>query len=312
MKVYDCFTFYNEFELLELRLQSLWDVVDYFVIVEANRKHTGEPKTFNFWERQDEFKDFLPKIRFVPADLSNVSFNGVGDWSIENAQRNAIMHGLIDAQPDDLTLISDLDEIPSPSVFRRLNENRLAITGFYITPPLILKEQISIPAQLLVPAMNFLEVGAIALAQTFHYYYFDWVSRDTWQGTVLVKRKNLPSPQHIRNLRNHLPRVAGGGYHFSYMGGVDRVVEKMTAIVEGNELVEKSGGKFIDKKHVEEAMANGTDIYNREGISESQFCPCDVNNIKLPGLKEFLRKYPHFLREPEKYFRENDNGATDL
>lgn len=135
MKVYDCFTFYNEFELLELRLRSLWDVVDYFVIVEANRKHTGEPKIFNFWERQDEFKDFLPKIRFVPADMSNVPFKGVGDWAIENAQRNAIMQGLVDAEPDDLILISDLDEIPNPEIFPSLSDNRLAITGFYITPP---------------------------------------------------------------------------------------------------------------------------------------------------------------------------------
>ena len=114
MKVYDCFTFYNEFELLELRLQALWDVVDCFVIVEANRKHNGEPKIFNFWEQQADFKEFLPKIRFIPADLSNVPFSGAGDWSIENAQRNAIMNGLDDAQPDDLIMSSRSPSCPSP------------------------------------------------------------------------------------------------------------------------------------------------------------------------------------------------------
>ena len=84
------------------------------------------------------------------------------------------------------------------------------------------------------------------------------------------------------------------------------MINKMTSIVDGNELVEKSGGKFIDKKHVEEAMAKGTDVYNRQGINASQFYPYDANNIKLSGLRDFLKKYPHFLREPEKYFREND------
>ncbi len=50
VKVYDCFTFYNEFELLELRLRALWDVVDYFVLVEADRTHTNKPKPFYFYE----------------------------------------------------------------------------------------------------------------------------------------------------------------------------------------------------------------------------------------------------------------------
>lgn len=303
MKVYDCFTFYNEFELLELRLKSLWNVVDHFVIVEANRKYTGAPKIFNFWERQDEFKDFLPKIRFVPADLSNVPFKGVGDWAIENAQRNAIMQGLVDAEPDDLILISDLDEIPAPDVFQRLRDNNLTLMGFYVSPPLVRKEQVGIPAQLLVPAINYLEIGATALSQTLHYYYFDWISRDPWHGTVMVKRKNLTTPQHMRNLRNTLPFASLGGYHFSYMGGIDRVIKKMTSIVDGNELVVQSDGKVIDRKHVEEAMANGTDVYNRQDV---QFFSYDANNIKLPGLREFLQKYPHLLREPEKYFREND------
>lgn len=48
MKVYDCFTFYNEFELLELRLKALWDVVDCFVIVEADKTHTNQPKPFQW------------------------------------------------------------------------------------------------------------------------------------------------------------------------------------------------------------------------------------------------------------------------
>lgn len=302
MKIYDCFTFYNEFELLELRLKSLWDIADYFVIVEANRKHNGEPKDFNFPKRAEEFKKFWPKIRFINADLSDVPFKGVGDWSLENAQRNMILRGINDAQPDDLILISDLDEIPAPDIFQRLQENKIALIAPQVLPMTIANKGATFPAQLLVPAIHFLELGAIAMEQKAFCYYFDWLSSETWHGTILTKRKNLTMPQAMRDLRNHLPRVHEGGYHFGYMGGVDRVINKMKSIVDGNELVVRSGGKLIDRKHVEESMAKGTDLYGRKGLPESQASPYDVKNIRLPHLNEFLRKYPHFLREPEKYF----------
>ena len=123
MSVYDCFTFYNEFELLELRLRALWDVVDGFVIVEANRKHNGESKNFLLRELYES----SPKIRCVSVDLSNVPYGGTGDWSIENAQRNAIAYGLEDTAPDDLILIGDADEIIAPDVFRRLRENQIEL-----------------------------------------------------------------------------------------------------------------------------------------------------------------------------------------
>lgn len=215
MKIYDCFTFYNEFELLELRLKSLWDVVDYFVIVEANKTHTNKPKPYYFWERQDEFREFFPKILHLPVEM-NVPFKGVGDWSIENAQRNAIMHGLEDAEPDDLIMISDLDEIPAPDIFQRLRDNQIELYAPQVIPTT--NSNIMVPAQLLVPAMIYLEFGAIVMAQTFHFYYFDWKCDGTWPGTILTKRKNLSTPQALRNLRELLPRAMGGGVSFFLHG----------------------------------------------------------------------------------------------
>ena len=128
LKVYDCFTFYNEFELLELRLKSLWDMVDYFVLVEADKTQNNVPKPFYFGERISEFKEFLPKIRHVPMRM-NVAYKGKGDWTIENEQRNSIIYGLTDAAPDDLIFISDLDEIPDHDILQRLRENRAPLIG---------------------------------------------------------------------------------------------------------------------------------------------------------------------------------------
>ena len=303
MRIYDCFTFYNEFELLELRLKSLWNVADYFVIVEGNRTFTGKPKDFNFPKRAEEFKAFWSKIRFINADLSKVPFKGTGDWSIENAQRNAIMHGLNDAQPDDLIMISDLDEIPAPDTLQRLHE--VTVIAPAVLPLTVATGKKTFPAQLLVPASHFLEYGAIVMEQKLFCYYLDKSSLAPWYGTILNKRKNLTMPQAMRDMRHILPRVANGGYHFSYMGGVDRVINKMTSIVDGNELVVRSGGKFIERAHVEKAMVNGTDAYDRKNIPESHYYPYDARNIRLPHLEEFLKKYPHFLHEPKKFFGEN-------
>ncbi|MBE8952692.1 MAG: hypothetical protein SR1Q7_06070 [Quinella sp. 1Q7] len=192
MKIYDCFTFYNEFELLELRLKALWDVVDYFVLVEADRTHTNKPKPFYFYEYQDDFKEFLPKLRFIPAYLSNLPYKGTGDWSIENFQRNAIMNGLVDAQPDDLIMISDMDEIPEPDVLKNLDKT-----------PLIDHEDVN--------ALDMLNIGwELAMSQKFFYYYFDLISKVSWQGTTLIKRSRLKTPQHLRLRRNKVSRVGGG------------------------------------------------------------------------------------------------------
>lgn len=136
MKVYDCFTFYNEFELLELRLKSLWDMVDYFVLVEADKTQNNKPKPFYFGERISEFKEFLPKIRHIPLKIE-VDYKGGGDWQIEHGQRNSIMYGLNDAEPDDLIFISDVDEIPAPDILHRIEKNKeTLISQCPITPPL--------------------------------------------------------------------------------------------------------------------------------------------------------------------------------
>ena len=299
MKVYDCFTFYNEFALLELRLRALWDVVDYFVIVEANMKHNGEPKEFTFLKRAEEFREFWSKIRFVNADLSKVPFKGVGDWSLENAQRNMILRGINDAEPNDLIMISDLDEIPAPDIFRRLQENKITLIAPRVLPLTVANKGAIFPAQLLMPAMNFLELGAIVMAQKFHYYYFDRITKTEWHGTILTRRKNLTMPQEFRNLREILPRVPDGGYHFSWMGGVDRVIDKVTSIVEGNIEIVKTGGKMSDRKYVEEGLENGTYVSREENL---RAYPYDAREIRLPHVDTFLKKYPHFLRDPEKYF----------
>ncbi|MFA6665763.1 MAG: beta-1,4-N-acetylgalactosaminyltransferase, partial [Armatimonadota bacterium] len=68
MKVYDCFTFFNELELLELRLKLLNDVVDYFVLVESNKTFKNKDKEFVFEANKSMFEEYLAKIIYIRVE----------------------------------------------------------------------------------------------------------------------------------------------------------------------------------------------------------------------------------------------------
>lgn len=289
MKVFDCFPFFNEFELLELRLETFYDIVDYFVIVEADKTHANIPKPFNFYERRDEFKKYFPKIHYI-MDTTVVPYKGAGDWSIENNQRNSIAKGLSAAEPDDLIMISDLDEFPNPAMLKTLiesfsDENKFVdFIAFYDTTPYT-KNQL-VPFHSGMRINRFLDLSPVGCQQIFHSYYFDWVNRDLpWSGTVIGKFKHMESPQAFRNARKILPRIVDGGWHFSSMGGVEKFWEKVRSAPDFQKV------SNADKDFLEAAMKSGKYL-----IGGAKFVSCDVDEIKLPALKNFLKKYPHFIR----------------
>lgn len=117
--VYDCFTFFNELDLLEIRLNTLNAVVDRFVIAEATRTYRGQPKELLFEKNRARYAAFADKIVYlvvddllpeeeVARDIMNLP------WVNENRQRNALVQGLVGAKEDDVILVSDVDEIPRP------------------------------------------------------------------------------------------------------------------------------------------------------------------------------------------------------
>ena len=113
--IYDCFTFFNELDLLEIRLNILYEKVDFFVIVEANKTHTGKDKPFYVQESFARFERFKEKIKYIQV----TDMPSGNAWTLENFQRNCIMRGLDKLADDDIVAISDLDEIINPDVFNR-------------------------------------------------------------------------------------------------------------------------------------------------------------------------------------------------
>jgi beta-1,4-mannosyl-glycoprotein beta-1,4-N-acetylglucosaminyltransferase len=104
MRIYDCFSYWDEDLLLEFRLNILNDYVDYFVIVEGNKTWQNNFKNLNF--NINKFSKFKDKIIYIPVeDLPD----GDDPYKRENHQRNAIIRGLTNASKNDLIIISDLD-----------------------------------------------------------------------------------------------------------------------------------------------------------------------------------------------------------
>lgn len=106
--IYDTFMFFNELELLELRLNELNGVVDKFVLVEATRTFTNKPKPLYYAENKQRFSQFNDKIIHIIVDDSPDSDN---PWVLDRYQKNCVGRGLRNAAPDDIVVFSDADEI---------------------------------------------------------------------------------------------------------------------------------------------------------------------------------------------------------
>src|SRR5580658_5545912 len=118
MRIFDTFLFDGELDLLEHRLRETFDLVDVFVLVEAAETFRGEKKPLVFRENRVRFAWAASKIRHVALD--SLGAPGLSPWSREALQRNAIMLGLRDADPADIVLILDADEIVARPLLERL------------------------------------------------------------------------------------------------------------------------------------------------------------------------------------------------
>lgn len=206
-KVYDCFPFFNELELLEIRLNELDDAVDYFVIVESIETQRGGEKPLFFLENRERFAPFLHKIIHIIIDERHPEF---GLWERENYQRNGILRGLKKCKDRDIILISDLDEIPRnhliPHIKTEIKRRTLKYLYFQM-----------------------------------HMYRFHLNRRHPtdflWDGTVATTYGYLKqkSPQYIRDKRGKGWGFKNAGWHFTWMGGLERIRKKFHSVVEGTD-----------------------------------------------------------------------------
>jgi hypothetical protein len=219
--IVDGFMFFNELELLEIRLHELADVVDRFVLVEARETFSLQPKPLHFYENRSRFSDFLSRIDHRVIDRFP---DRTSPWAAEIYQRNYLSSAFADCAPDDILVYSDLDEIPAAAAFF----------------PEIAAD------------------GPVALEQQQYYIYLNcrFVSDPLRKAKVFRRRdlERLPTLQQLRQMQH--PVVPNGGWHFSSLGGLDgaaNISYKLSAYAHQ----ELNRARYKSEKNYRRALAAG-------------------------------------------------------
>ena len=256
MKIFDCFMYFDEEVVLDVRLNTLDKYVDYFVIVESSFTHKGDNKNLMF--NHNKFEKFKNKIIYLvydkqPKGIEVVNENDSEDEKSgkyilnaalrENGQRNFIQNGLNKAEDNDIILISDVDEIPNLS---EVNFNNIS-------------EKI------------------IMFHQDMFYYKFDLkIPNLLWTGTKGCRKKYLLSPQWLRNVkdRKYFPFridilfsekkyssvkfISNGGWHFSNIKTAEEIEYKLKSYLHHREFDEQS----LSVEEIQNIIENKKAIYD--------------------------------------------------
>lgn len=218
MAVFDCFTYFDELDVLELRMRELWDCVDVFVAVEANITFAGAPKPYWLTEHVATLGSLAEKLRIFRVDDLPVA--RTNRWPTEIRQRNAIRDALreIGAQPSDTILLSDVDEIPRADAVRA-------------AAALLEDDQV------------------LAFELDVFWYRLDllFAERTDWRPSRACRGALLDvlTPSEIRAMYRPPETVLGdAGWHFSYLaprGGSDDLVQRKLAAFSHHEVTAVRG-----------------------------------------------------------------------
>lgn len=250
--IYDCFSFFNELDLLEIRLNTLDKVVDRFVISESHYTHTGQPKPLYYKENESRFAKFKGKVIHVvspdPVDPAKAGQDISCSWLCENRQRNATIQAIESKlEDDDVLIVSDIDEIPNPSaVVRAIKLNR---------PARLRQKFYCYYLNYRCCTTPYWTTGSVVLR------YRDFRNPATYKTTIDGMAFNSiensrPSATKVRALRG-IKMMGDGGWHFSYIGGIEKILTKIDSIVEGRSATLK------DKASINNCILSGNDIYDR-------------------------------------------------
>jgi len=294
MRIFDCFMFYDEEVVLDIRLNSLKNFVDCFVIVESKFYHNGKKRDLKF--DINNYPKLKDKIIYIvqeeePSNLEQLK-RGDDDSLItqkiisnaakrENFQRNFINKGLDKANEDDLIMISDVDEIPN---LKDLNVAR-------VNNKIVIFEQ-----------------------SIFYYKLNRFLEGFTWHGTKACKKKNLKSPQWIRNVKNkkfgfwrldtffsenkYINKIfiKDGGWHFSNLKNPADVEKKLKSYLHHRDFEVEN----IDLKEISKLMKNNETIYDMFADKTEKKFSKNKRKLSLYPKNEL----PQYIQNNESKFKE--------
>ena len=273
--IYDCIPFFNELDILKLRMHILAPYVDKFVLEESTVTFSGKPKEMTFLRHRDMFAEFADKIIYVAVDNSPMS--GVTTHERDKFQKNQLIRGMSDCKPDDIVIFSDVDEIPNPKVLTRIIQNFDPTKIYHLAQ------------RMFYCFLNMEEVSGNLLSITGE---FQGVERKKWLGTKICSFGNLPEDGivFLREVQPDDPRsvrVDDGGWHFGYMGGSgERDVRKRVGI----KIQAAAHQEYNKSRYLSEAVDRllcGEDIFDR-----------DAKFIRVP----IDESYPEYLQKHQKEY----------
>ena len=234
--------YFDEDLILEIRLNTLSQVVDKFVICEATRDHGGNKKDLKFDIKK--FPNFKDKIEYVivediPLNVSSEKKNWHENHIRDQFQRDAIKRGLKKCSPEDWIMISDIDEIPDPKKIKEFN---------------IQEKYACFLQRNFQSKLNLLNI-----------------SDSIWPGTKICQKKNLRSPQWLRNIKikekpfwkifsDKQPQlIKNAGWHFSFLKKPESIIKKIKSYAHQ----EFNKAEFTDIKKIEQRISKGQDLFER-------------------------------------------------
>lgn len=269
MKIYDCFTFYHELDLLELRLTELYDVVDHFVLVEADTTYTSLPKPFYFEKNKQRYAKFLDKIIHIKVeDMPHHS----DAWVNDRFQRDQIYRGIASADPTSLIMVSDLDEIIRPAAVEYMRNS---------------------------------EQSLFALRMTISNFKFNYlkVQPDRYNIWGMAGRRSLfdeIKPDAFRQLRFNFMEapyqfsndgcevIEHGGWHFGYMGDKAWLIDKAQSFAH----TEVNNTAFLAQIDPDKSIEQGTS-WDRSG--QDKYTIVEVDSYFPKALLDNMEKYQQYI-----------------
>jgi len=262
--IVDTFTFFNDFDLLDLRLEYLYPHVDYFIICECNLSYAGKPKPMYFKENMDRYSKYLDKVRYAPYTLSTeIRYD---PWFIEMQQRNHIAMCLPDLPLDAVIMISDCDEIPNIDFFPQIKKSLVEDKKIIVHMNYDLLQynlQNKYTSSWWHPSAG----------KTIDVWRFGVNSYRTFLSDILVNERDF---------------IFNAGWHLSYFLSPEKIIEKL----QNTSHTEYNTEFWTDKQRIEQCIKDRKILCTEFGDSELVHVPKEAYPDHF--LKVFGKFYPNY------------------
>ena len=288
--IFDCFPFFNELDLLEIRLRLLNKIVDKFVLIESNRTFSLKKKKLYFLENRERFGKYENKIIHIIVKDTPALFNkffiprpksllwrllhkkriNLNAHDIDSFQRNMVTEGLSDCRDEDIIILSDVDEIPNPKIISQIDpeNNRYALEMqnfcYYLNGKLFEKNNLPV----------------------------------SWIGSSIIKYKNFRSfhaearEARILTISNDTSykKIRNGGWHFGYLGGLEKVQYKIRSAAH----TELNTKNINNKQKIQKQINEGTFLVD-EKRWQAKYEP--IENLFPETISNILKDFPDLIKK---------------